>query len=221
MNQHTCARRGRKSTFAYPAQSLCSVHILQRLTALSALCRVLVLLLSALICVAAQAATVPSEPVFGPKVYTRGAGSPVTVTDTFAIPAGIAAPFLLRIENGDPAVPKAKPVTSATLRLNGVQILGPSDFNGPVVLIERTMTLIASNNTLAVTVTEPSGGGFRLRILGTQIPTVPTGLAPNPITITTGAISNLTASLSPAPTSSGSLTLTSANPGIASVVSLK
>ena len=64
--------------------------------------------------VAAQSA--PTEPVFGPKVYTRSTGSPVTVTDSFTIPSGVSAPFKLRIENGDPAVPGAKRVTSLPSR---------------------------------------------------------------------------------------------------------
>jgi RHS repeat-associated protein len=159
----------------------------------------------------------PSQPVFGPQNYTRATGAPSTVTSTFSIPAGVTAPYLLRIENGSPAVAGAKPVTSATVTLNGVQVAGPSDFGAQVTLIEKTVTLSGGNNTLAVSLAGSPGAAFRLRILGSPLQTAPTSLAPNPIVITAGATSNLTATLSPAPQSAGNLSVASANNAVASV----
>ena len=61
--------------------------------------------------------------------------------------AALATPFLLRIENGAPALLGAKPVTAATVTLNGLEVAG---FNQNVTLIERTVTLSGGANTLAV-----------------------------------------------------------------------
>jgi len=156
----------------------------------------------------------PDTLVFGPKLYQRS-GKVVTVTDTFSVPSSVAAPFNLHIQNGDAS--GAHRVTSATVTLNGVQVIGASDFSGPAPSLDRTVTLSGGNNVLAVQIVEPSGGLFTLSILGTRIPTVPTSLTPNPLVITAGASGNLTAALAPAPIASGVLAVASANTGVATV----
>ncbi len=156
----------------------------------------------------------PDTLVFGPKLYQRS-GKVVTVTDTFSVPSSVAAPFNLHIQNGDAS--GAHRVTSATVTLNGVQVIGASDFSGPAPSLDRTVTLSGGNNVLAVQIVEPSGGLFTLSILGTRILTVPTSLTPNPLAITAGASGNLTAALAPAPIASGVLAVASANTGVATV----
>jgi Bacterial Ig-like domain len=179
--------------------------------------RQFVAFLSALLfCFASYAAT-PTESVFGPKIYRRTTGTPITVTDTVHIPAGVTAPFLLRIENGAPAVPGATRVVNGTITLNGVQIASTADFGSTVTLINKAVNLTAGANTLSVRLTGTPGSAFLLRILGTRILTVPTGLTPNPLAMTAGTTVNLTAALSPAPLSAGSLTISSANTGVANV----
>ena len=71
--------------------------------------------------------------------------------------AALATPFLLRIENGSPALLGAKPVTAATVTLNGVEVAGPNDFNQKVTLIERSVTLTGGANTLAVRLAGATG----------------------------------------------------------------
>ncbi len=101
---------------------------------------------------------------FGPKVYQRGQGTPVTITDPFTVQTP-ATTYTLRITNG--GLNNQFPlVTSATVTLNGVPIVRESDFNGNVQVIEKPVTLTATNN-LAVQVT--GGGpqaGFLLQIIG-------------------------------------------------------
>src|SRR5207245_5478742 len=91
-----------------------------------------------------------------------------------------------------------------------------TDFTPNVTVIDRTVTLHATN-TLQVTVNEPRGGTFTIRLLGTKILPTPTTLTPNPLTITVGASGTLTATLSPTPTSAGTLGVTSSNTGVATV----
>ncbi len=81
---------------------------------------------------------------FGPKQYTRNKGKPVTETDTFICPPGYTGSgFTLRLINGDSQGDNR--VSSAVIKINGLQVMGPSDFNQTVGLIERTIDLTASN----------------------------------------------------------------------------
>ena len=158
----------------------------------------------------------PTEAVFGPKVYTRSTVAPVTVTDTFNIPAGVVAPFLLRIESGAIAVSGAKPVTDGAITLNDVQIAGTADFGSGVTLIEKTISLTGGINTLSVRLTGTPGSALRLRILGSTLQTIPTSLTPNPLVVTTSATASLTATLSPPPQTAGNLSIAGTNTGVAS-----
>src|SRR5437660_671798 len=156
----------------------------------------------------------PDQLLFGPKQYVRATGQPVTVTDSFAVPPSIGPPFLFHLVNGDAT--GAHLVTAATVVLNGVQIVRNTDFTPNVTVIDRTVTLQATN-TLQVTINEPRGGTFTISLLGTKILPTPTTLTPNPLTITVGATGTLTATLSPTPTAAGTLSVTSSNTGVATV----
>jgi len=79
----------------------------------------LIALLAAFVAIPAAAA-----PTFGPKQYTRSTGPTQTFTEIFARCGG--DPCQLVIENGSAA--GSNRVTSASIFLNGKQILGPSDF---------------------------------------------------------------------------------------------
>ena len=63
--------------------------------------------------------------IFGPETFTRGAGKPVTFTRTFEAPDP-SLTYTLRVQNGQDG---ARRVSSASLSINGTQILRPSDFN--------------------------------------------------------------------------------------------
>src|SRR5262245_55018569 len=77
--------------------------------------------------------------VFGPQSYTRSTGAPVTVTSNFTV-ASPANPYVLHLDNGG-ANGEFSRVTSATVSLNGVEILKPSDFNQNVGTLDRQVTL--------------------------------------------------------------------------------
>jgi len=74
---------------------------------------------------------------FGPKQYTRKAGPPQTFVETFARCGG--APCRLVVVNGDAS--GANRISSASVFLNGKQVLGPSDFNQQVGRIVTPVAL--------------------------------------------------------------------------------
>lgn len=152
--------------------------------------------------------------LFGPKQYVRTSSSPLEHTDTFAVPSAIAAPFQLRIVNGD--ANGANRISSAWIKVNGVQVAGPADFGQKIASIERTVEL-GPNNTVEVRLASGPDGYLTLSVLGTRIQPAPTALTPNPLTINAGASGNLTATLAPVPTSAGNLAVVSANSAVATV----
>jgi hypothetical protein len=94
---------------------------------------------------------------FGPKQYTRASGPPQTITETFARCAGGSCRLV--IVNGD--LNGAKRVSSASVFLNGKQILGPSDFNQRVERIVKPVSLEDSDQ---ITVVLNSGPGSYLTV---------------------------------------------------------
>lgn len=94
-----------------------------------------------------------SLPLFGPEKFTREAGIPVTVSRAFAA-CNTGATYRLVVENG--ATGKDR-VSSATIALNGGEIVRPSDLNQRVERIEKEVTL-QGDNTLAVRLTSNPGG---------------------------------------------------------------
>jgi hypothetical protein len=159
-------------------------------------------------------AQAPDQTLFGPQQYVRTTGAPNTYTGAFGVPASAGAPFQLRIVNG--AANGQNRISSGWVKVNGVQVVGPADFGQNVALIERSLNLSPSN-TLEVRLASAPGGYITVTVLGTRILPVPTSLTPNPITITAGATGTLTATLSPAPTSAGTLSVSSANTAVATV----
>ena len=95
---------------------------------------------------------------FGPKQYTRSAGKPQTITDTFAAVPGEGR---LIIENG--TGDQGSRVRSAVVLLNGTEVFGPPDFNPHVAHLEKTVTLL-DTNTIAVELRGKPGTFFTLRV---------------------------------------------------------
>jgi len=157
----------------------------------------------------------PDTVIFGPKQYVRGAG-PDERVETFSVPAGIAAPFVMRVQSGNPD--GAQRATSGEIVLNGVEYVRERDFNNDVSLIERNLVNVQpSNNRLDITIKGQPGSRYTITILGRRIQPVPTKLAPDPLNLFVGAAGQLTATLAPAPTAPGVLAVASADPGVASV----
>lgn len=76
----------------------------------------------------------------GPITYTRSAGKPETVNNSFSV-LNPTAQFTLHIDNNG--------VSSAVVTINGTQVLGPSDFDPNVTSLDRAVTL-AANDTIQV-----------------------------------------------------------------------
>ena len=70
--------------------------------------------------------------------FVRNRGEPHPDTETFPATPGVSCK--LRLYNGGLGGEFDR-VSSAVIRLNGVQIIGPSHFNQQVELIERSVTL--------------------------------------------------------------------------------
>jgi len=102
------------------------------------------------------------DAVFGPRHYIRETGKPVVHQDNF--PSAPGEDLLLRVRNGG-AIDKATQVSSATILLNGVQVVGPEDFNKEVEWIEKPVNL-QSTNTIAVTLDSKPGSYITITIIG-------------------------------------------------------
>jgi RHS repeat-associated protein len=85
----------------------------------------------------------PTFAVFGPHLFVRNTGSPTTETFTFSVPAAGASPFSMCVINGNPD--GTLRASSATILLNGVQILDQSELNQQVAGLRKQVTLQQSN----------------------------------------------------------------------------
>jgi Glucodextranase, domain B/Carboxypeptidase regulatory-like domain len=93
--------------------------------------------------------------VFGPKAYTAAAGAPQTATETIALqgPCDDAPNAVYTLVIGNDGV------SSASIRINGVEVVGESDFNQQTTIIERDVVLAAGSNTLTATLKGGSRNG--------------------------------------------------------------
>jgi RHS repeat-associated protein len=172
------------------------------------------LLLLAGASLASAADLLSDHTLFGPRQYVRSAGAPDTYVDTFAAPTAVGAPFVVVLVNGN--LNGTNRVSSGSIRINGVQIAGPADFGARVPGFLRVISLKPSN-TLEVRLASAPGSFVTVTVLGRSLLAVPTGITPNPLTISAGASGNATVTLAPAPTTAGTLTLASANAAFATV----
>src|ERR1041384_5509073 len=86
----------------------------------------LYLLFSALVfSLPASTIAAPSQAiVFGPKTYTRTSGRPISFQEKFAA-TNVGSSFTLIVQNGD----GENRSNGVRIILNGVEVLGPNDFN--------------------------------------------------------------------------------------------
>ena len=71
--------------------------------------------------------------------------------------------FILKVQNGDES--GTNQVSSAIISINGVKILGPSDFNQKVQVIDRAISPNDLENTLTVSLRSNPGGFLNVQIL--------------------------------------------------------
>lgn len=101
--------------------------------------------------------------VFGPQDFVRSAGEPTEFIRTF--PAAVpGTAYTLHIDNGGSRQQFGR-VTSASVKLNGAVIAGPSEFRQSVQTIDKPVTL-AAQNTLRIELQGSPGSGFTVTVLG-------------------------------------------------------
>src|SRR5215469_14957344 len=128
----------------------------------SALSRIAFVAAIFLIC--AASADAGTFPVFGPQNYTRGTGAPVTVTNSFSV-LNPNVQYTLKAFNGGLQDNQSELVSSGFVIVNGVQVLGPSDFNQNVSEKDIPITLQAAN-TISVGVRGKPGGVLTIEVIG-------------------------------------------------------
>jgi len=128
----------------------------------SALSRIAFVAAIFLIC--AASADAGTFPVFGPQNYTRGTGAPVTVTNSFSV-LNPNVQYTLKAFNGGLQDNLGELVSSGFVTINGVQVIGPSNFSQNVVEVDVPVTLQAAN-TIDVQVRGKPGGTLTVEIVG-------------------------------------------------------
>jgi hypothetical protein len=102
--------------------------------------------------------------VYGPRKFIRTTGKPVVVTETFSAPSATAHYYLI-VFNGEKGKNR---VSSATVKINGIEILRESDFNQQVDRIERSISL-QTFNTISVELKSAPGSFITVSILSEGI----------------------------------------------------
>jgi PKD repeat protein len=97
--------------------------------------------------------------IYGPRKFTRSTAKPVVVTESFSAPN--ATTYNLIVFNGEKGKNR---VSSATVKINGIEILRERDFNQKVDRIERSISLLLSNS-ISVEVKSAPGSFITISIL--------------------------------------------------------
>lgn len=108
--------------------------------------------------------------LFGPVTYERTQGPPDQYNDTFNAP--FAGNFVLRVKNGDTNAdgdPEQR-VSSASILLNGAEVVSPNEFNQQVDAVEKTVALNSGANTISVQINGMPGAYITVAITGMPMP---------------------------------------------------
>ncbi|HEX8184522.1 MAG TPA: Ig-like domain-containing protein, partial [Blastocatellia bacterium] len=119
--------------------------------------------------------------VFGARRFDRTTGQPNSYVEQFTLSASATGPYTLHLQNG--ADDKESRVSSARVKLNGADVLSPSDFNQNAGVIERNVTL-AATNTLEVSLASKPGSFLTITITSAC---APADTAPPVVSITSPA----------------------------------
>ncbi len=103
---------------------------------------------------------------FGPTHYTRQSGAPVEETASFTVD-NLNGSFTLTVHNGglEDDATLGKYVSSSTITINGVVVLGPQNFNQNVTVLNVPVSLLSSNQ-LVVKLNGKPGGVITVEING-------------------------------------------------------
>ncbi len=139
---------------------------------------------------------------FGPQTYVRPEGAPITETRSVTV-RNPNTSYTLRIHNGGLVDGAFERVSSSVITLNGVQIVGPDEFNQTVTLLEKPIAPAATNE-LAVQLRGQPGGGVTIEILGmdTDLPVI-TAAADRPPNVAGWYTADLTVSFTCSDATSG------------------
>lgn len=119
---------------------------------------------------------------FGPANFIREVGSPAAVINNFSV-LNPNVQYILQISNGGLEDSEIELVSSSVILLNGVQVVGPAEFNQNVAFLEVDVTQeIAINNELSVELRGKPGGVITIIIVGTDndLPTIVATATPGP-----------------------------------------
>ena len=106
--------------------------------------------------------------IFGPRRFDRTTGPPNQYLEQFSLPPGVTSPYTLHIQNGEPN--GSNHISSATVKLNGKEILSQNDLNQNVASLDRTVSL-TNLNTLEVRLTSNPGSYLIIDVAGVTTPT--------------------------------------------------
>jgi hypothetical protein len=82
----------------------------------------------------------PTFLLFGAKQYERESGQPVTIVERFTVPAGGVSSRWLCVRNGE--LDGTRRNSSATVKLNGVDVVTPAELNQQVAGFRKKITLL-------------------------------------------------------------------------------
>ncbi len=118
--------------------------------------------------------------VLGPQNYLRDTGEPVTVITNFSV-LNPAMQYTLKIYNGGLTDGEFDRVSSSIIKINGLDLVSPSEFNQNVAYIEKPIPL-NSGNALSVELHGQPGGGITVLIVGVDNdpPTITASASPQP-----------------------------------------
>jgi hypothetical protein len=103
--------------------------------------------------------------LFGPEVFIRGKGAPITEVKEFST-TGFQGPYILHLRNGDDYGENR--VSSATVWLNGGMLFGPSDLSQQVEGYDIEVGLM-TENTLEVEIASGPGSKLKIWIEGVNV----------------------------------------------------
>lgn len=108
------------------------------------------------------------QPVFT-KQYTRQIGTPVTASDSFAAcdPSGTFRMVVINGPTGQNQI-GTDPISSASILVNGTEVIHEHDFNQKVTRIERALTGIVPVNRLDLRIRSGPSGAIRVSVEAIQ-----------------------------------------------------